>query len=390
VLALDCPKGFRFNGMHCGLKDKAELFDLSMIASDVPALAAGVFTQNHFPGEPVKLARERLKSGRLQALVINSRYSNVATGSEGRRRAEALCRLAAEQLHIDEQLVLISSTGIIGRQYPGTVIENALPQLKAGLENSSEAIWRAARGIMTTDTIPKALSTKVGNVSIAVMAKGSGMICPNMATMLSFILTDADLSGVDLPALLRRVVDRSFNNLSIDFDTSTSDSCFIMANGMAGKIELAQFEDALSKLCVQAAETIVRDGEGVTKLIDCRVSGGQDAAMVRAVASSIINSPLVKTMITGADPNWGRLIMAIGKVQDARLAGIAPSIAIVGHKVFESGAPHAHDLKAISRAMKEGNTVLIEVNLHRGDAEVQFLGGNLTNDYVAINADYTT
>ena len=366
------------------------MFDLALIASDVPARAAGVFTQNHFPGEPVKLARERLKSGTLQALVINSRYSNVATGAEGRRRAEVICKLCAEQLKIDEKNVLISSTGIIGRQYPGQVIENALPKLVAGLEHSSDAIWRATRGIMTTDTIPKALSAKVGDISIAVMVKGSGMICPNMATMLSFILTDADLSGVDLPALLRRVVDRSFNNLSIDFDTSTSDSCFLLANGMAGKIDLETFESALSALCVRAAEAIVRDGEGVTKLIDCRVKGGLDASMVRGVASSIINSPLVKTMITGADPNWGRLIMAIGKVHDARLQGIAPTIHIVGQKVFEAGQPFAHDLKAISRAMKEGNTVLIEVDLHRGPAEVQFLGGNLTNDYVAINADYTT
>ena len=284
----------------------------------------------------------------------------------------------------------MSSTGIIGRQYPEGVIEGALPALKAQLGSSSQHVWSAARGIMTTDTIPKAFSAKVGDATITVMVKGSGMICPNMATMLAFVLTDAKLSLPTMPALLRRVVDRSFNNLSIDFDTSTSDSCFLMANGQAGEIDEDVFESALSGICLRASEALVRDGEGVTHLMDCRVRGGVDISMVRAVASSIINSPLVKTMITGADPNWGRLVMAVGKVNDPRLKGIAPTIAIGGHLVLNAGVPAPHDLKKISDGMRHSDTVLLEVDLHLGQAEVQFLGGNLTKEYVSINADYTT
>ena len=386
---LDLPKGFQLAGMHCGLKADHQM-DLSLVASEVDANMVGVFTQNHFPGEPVKLARERLPAGNMRALLINSRYSNVATGVEGMARSKKICALVAEELHCESTQVLMSSTGIIGRQYPEGVIEGALPALKAQLGSSSQHVWSAARGIMTTDTIPKAFSAKVGDATITVMVKGSGMICPNMATMLAFVLTDAKLSLPTLPALLRRVVDRSFNNLSIDFDTSTSDSCFLMANGQAGEIDEDVFESALSGICLRASEALVRDGEGVTHLMDCRVRGGVDASMVRAVASSIINSPLVKTMITGADPNWGRLVMAVGKVNDPRLKGVAPTITIGGHLVLNAGVPAPHDLKKISDGMRHSDTVLLEVDLHLGRAEVQFLGGNLTKEYVSINADYTT
>lgn len=388
--ALDLPKGFQFAGMNCGLKDDLNERDLSLIFSEVEANTVGVFTQNHVPGEPVKLARQMLPASNLRALMVNSRYSNVATGEEGMARAKKLCSMMAESLGCSAEQVLISSTGIIGRQYPEGVIEKAIPHLKTKLGTSSDHVWDAARGIMTTDTIPKAFSAKVGDATITVMVKGSGMICPNMATMLAFVLTDAQLSLSDMPGLLKRVVDRSFNNLSIDFDTSTSDSCFLMANGQAGDIDAGLFEEALSEICLKASEALVRDGEGVTHLMDCRVQGGVDQAMVRAVASSIINSPLVKTMITGADPNWGRLVMAVGKVDDARLEGVAPTISIGGHLVLAGGVPAPHDLNAISNGMKHLDTVLLEVDLHLGEAKVQFFGANLTKEYVSINADYTT
>lgn len=387
---LDLPAGYAFAGRHCGLKDRPSDFDLSLICSERDAHLVGVFTQNHIPGEPVKLAKERLPSVQHRALLINSRYSNVATGDEGRRRALSLCEQLATELQCDPEQVLISSTGIIGRQYPEGVIEAALPALVESKAKSSESVWDAARGIMTTDTHPKALSCEVEGVKILVMVKGSGMICPDMATMLSFIVTDAELSLESMQGMLQRVVNRSFNNLSIDFDTSTSDSCFLMANGAAGKVDELIFEEALASLCLQASEILVRDGEGVDTLIDCRVKGGLDAKMVRSVASSIINSPLVKTMVTGADPNWGRLAMAIGKVKDDRLAGVQPSIWIDAQVVLKEGQPQDHDLEVMSQRMRDNDTVLIEVDLHLGHESVQFLGANLTKEYVSINAEYTT
>jgi glutamate N-acetyltransferase/amino-acid N-acetyltransferase len=385
---LSLPKGYLASGMHCGLKDEGH--DLSLLISDVPCSAVGVFTQNHVPGEPVKLAKERLPSSNLRGILINSRYSNVATGVEGMRRAKQLCSQVASELGCAEGQILISSTGIIGRQYPDGPMENNIPTLVKGLGASAEHVWDAAKGIMTTDTVPKAFSTQVDGVTITVLVKGSGMICPNMATMLAFILTDAQLGLNDMSEVLKRVVNRSFNNLSIDFDTSTSDSCFLLANGQAGAVNSAKFEEALTRACLEASEALVRDGEGVTHMIDCRVRGGSDVRMVRSVASSVINSPLVKTMITGADPNWGRLVMAIGKVDDSRLAGVAPTISIMGHLVLDHGVPVEHDLDLISKAMKDSDTVDLEIHLHKGAESVQFLGANLTKDYVSINADYTT
>ncbi|MBF0197170.1 MAG: bifunctional glutamate N-acetyltransferase/amino-acid acetyltransferase ArgJ [Planctomycetes bacterium] len=386
---LHLPKGFKYTGIHAGLKGTANL-DLALIYSDVPCEATGVFTQNHFPGEPVKLAKEILKEGRLQAIIANSKISNVATGEAGQKVAQHICSSLAQELSLEEKLCVISSTGIIGRLYPEGVIEKALPKLCQSLKADSDSFMNAAKAIMTTDTKAKAFSAKVGSATINIMAKGAGMIDPNMATMLAFITTDAKIPHLILGDILKRVVNQSFNNLSIDFDTSTSDSCFLMANGLAGEVDLEAFEKALKDLCWQCSEALVMDGEGVDTLIDCQVGGSTDHSMARAVASSIVNSPLVKTMITGADPNWGRLIMAIGKVDDTRLCGVAPTIHINGICVFKEGAPHEHDLTAISNSMKTQDRVLLEVDLRRGNESIRYLGGNLTKEYVSINADYTT
>ena len=388
--SLDLPKGFSLNGLHAGLKDAPEELDLSLIRSEPKAKAVGVFTQNHFPGEPVKLARERLKGGHCSALLINSRYSNVATGDEGMGDALKICSALAESLGVPDEETLISSTGIIGRRYPKGVIEKSLVSLIDGLGTDGEDLLKAARGIMTTDTIPKAMSCHVGDATISIMVKGSGMIAPDMATMLAFIITDADLDLEVLSPMLKRVVDKSFNNLSIDFDTSTSDSCFLLANGLAGDVELDLFEKALTDLCQEASRALVMDGEGVTHLIECQISGAKDESMARSVAKSIVNSPLVKTMVTGADPNWGRLIMAIGKTQDDRLSGVAPTLRICGEKVLEKGIPCEHDLEIISESMKSEEVVTLEVDLHLGESDLSYLGANLTHDYVSINADYTT
>jgi len=387
---MQLPKGFYFNGIHAGLKEGKNELDLALIYSDTVCNATGVFTQNHFPGEPVKLGREVLKNGQLQSIVINSKISNVATGSKGQEDAKNICALLAKTLNIETQNTLISSTGIIGRPYPTGIIEKGLAALCENRANNERAVNLAATAIMTTDTVPKIHSAKVGDASIIIIAKGSGMIAPNMATMLVFIATDAQIPNSVLKPILKRVVDQSYNCLSIDFDTSTSDTCIIMANGKAGPVDENEFEQTLGNLCKLSSMDIVKDGEGVDKVISCTLSGAIDHNMAKATASSIINSPLVKTMITGADPNWGRLIMAIGKTPDARLAGVQPTIKMADQLVLLKGVPHEHDLHKLSQFIKENEVIEIQVDLHLGDSEVNYLGANLTAGYVSINADYTT
>ncbi len=383
------PTGFSFSAIHAGLKAQPQDLDLALIHSRVPCQAAGVFTQNHFPGEPVKLARERLIGGQLQSLVINSRISNVGTGPAGMAMAKNICCQLSQHLHVEENLTCISSTGIIGRLYPEEKILNHLPQLVAEARESEEQFNKASRAIMTTDTVPKAFYAQVGNAKLSIMAKGAGMIAPNMATMLAFICTDAELPSARLQAILQRVVAKSFNCLSIDFDTSTSDSCFLLANGLAGPVDEAQFESALEDLCIRCTRALAMDGEGVDILLTCQIEEAADFSMAKAVASSIVNSPLVKTMITGADPNWGRLLMAIGKVDDPRLAGCAPSLAINDIPVMKNGRPLDLDLKQLSAGMKAAEVVLT-ANLHMGSQSLTYWGGNLSKEYVSINADYTT
>lgn len=384
------PKGFSFNGIHAGLKDNPSDLDLALIHSDTICNAAGVFTQNHCPGEPVKLGRERLQNGKLQSIIINSRISNVATGEKGFQDAVNICNTLAEKLNTAPSNTLISSTGIIGRPYPHQKIENNLDTLISGLEKTAEKSTLAAKAIMTTDTVHKLLSTQIDGATITVLAKGAGMIAPNMATMLVFILTDANIPSENLKPMLKRVCDQSFNCLSIDFDTSTSDTCILMANGEAGEVPLDSFETKLLELCKKASYQIVSDGEGVDKVISCSVEGAIDFVQARAVASSICNSPLVKTMITGADPNWGRIIMAIGKTEDSRLKDVQPSIQIDSDHLLKNGKPIDHDLNKLSQYIKDNETININVNLHQGTDSCHFLGANLTNEYVHINAEYTT
>lgn len=385
-----CPKGFQFNGMHAGLKKNEQDLDLTLIAADEPCQSAGVFTQNHLPGEPVKLCRSRLKQGLLQALIVNSYISNVATGQEGYDRAVHICNTLSNELNINESLTTMCSTGIIGRQIPESKIENSIPELVQKLGVSEDHFIRAAKGIMTTDTVHKARWFTNGQFTITIIAKGAGMIAPNMATMLAFICTDAKVDK-SLKGILKRVVAKSFNCISVDFDTSTSDSCILMSSGKAGLVDADIFENHLQELCLETAKDLVKDGEGVDKVIRCHVRGGKSESMVQAVASSIINSPLVKTMVTGADPNWGRVIMAIGKVhQESDLNGVKPSIEICSVPVYTNGKPIEHNCDDLSNKMKNSQEVSIEVDLHLGKHNTTHFGANLSKEYVEINAEYTT
>ncbi|HET8769443.1 MAG TPA: bifunctional ornithine acetyltransferase/N-acetylglutamate synthase, partial [Gemmatimonadaceae bacterium] len=299
------PRGFRCASRNVGLKPAAR--DLTLFASEVDAAAAALFTRNHFPGAPIVLGRETIRGGRLRAIIANSKVSNVATGQRGVDNARRMAAAAAAELGTSADRVLVSSTGVIGVQLPVEKIETGVRGMSADLQTDPLV---GAEGIMTTDTHPKALSASVGDATITWVAKGSGMIEPNMATMLAYIFTDAALDAPTLDRMLREAVARSFNMLSVDTDTSTSDTCAILANGLAGTVDEDAFLATLIAGCVRMSEILGRDGEGAEHLLRVTVRGALNDAEARVVAKSVVNSPLVKTMVHGADPNVGRLLMA--------------------------------------------------------------------------------
>ena len=376
------PRGFRCAAIHCGIKPEGR--DLALFASEVPSAAAAVFTRNLIPGAPVVVGRELLRAGRLQAVVVNSRVSNVGIGEQGIVRARRMGAAAAAALGIAPELVLMSSTGVIGVPLPIERIEGAMPDLVAALQGDPLV---AAEGIMTTDTHPKALSLPVGNAVLTVVAKGAGMIEPNMATMLCYALTDAQLDARELDAVLRRVVDDTLNMVSVDTDTSTSDTCVVIANGRAGRVQPDVFESALRTALTRMSETLARDGEGASRLLRATVRGAADRTEARRVAKSIVNSPLVKTMVFGGDPNVGRLLMAVGKCFDCRIEPARLVAEISGVTVFRDGARTDFDEPRV-RALLGEDPVDLTVDLRVGAAEARAWGCDLTPGYIAENAAY--
>jgi len=376
------PRGFRCASTNCGIK--AEGKDLSLFASTVPAAAAAVFTRNHVAGAPILVGRELLRGGRLQAVVVNSRVSNVGTGEEGVARARRMGAAAAAALGIAPELALMSSTGVIGVPLPVEKIEAALPALAARLQDDPMV---GAEGIMTTDTHPKAVSLPVGGATLTVVGKGSGMIEPNMATMLVYAFTDAALDAPALDRALRRVVDDTFNMLSVDTDTSTSDTCVLMANGLAGPVGEGTFEEALRAAFTRMTEMLARDGEGATTLIRVTVSGAADRREARTLAKSLVNSPLVKTMVFGGDPNVGRILMALGKCFDCRVEPDRIGARICGVPVLEEGRRTVFDEAAVRTLLRQ-DPVDLEVSLGVGDAGARAWGCDLTHGYVDENAAY--
>jgi glutamate N-acetyltransferase/amino-acid N-acetyltransferase len=376
------PRGFRCASRNVGLKPAAR--DLTLFASTVEAQAAAVFTRNHFPGAPIMLGRETLRAGRLQAVVANSKVSNVATGAEGVARARRMAAAAAAELGIAADRVLVSSTGVIGVPLPIDKIERGIVGMAADLQEDPLV---GAEGIMTTDTHPKALSVSVGDAVITWVAKGSGMIEPTMATMLAYIFTDAALEAPVLDALLREAVGASFNRLSVDTDTSTSDTCAILANGLAGPVEVAAFRAALVAGCTQMTELLARDGEGAEHLLRVTVRGAASDAEAHVVAKSIVNSPLVKTMVHGADPNVGRLLMAVGKCFACTIRPASTDAWINGVQVVAGGERLPFD-DAVVRATLAAEVVEIAVALGVGDGEARAWGCDLTKGYVDENAAY--
>ena len=376
------PKGFSCASRNCGLKPEGN--DLSVFYSEVPANAAAVFTLNRFPGAPVVVGRELIKRGRLRAVVVNSKVSNVGTGEEGIVNARRMGIAASVELEVPADQVLMSSTGVIGKRLPIEQIEAGLAGIRAELGSDP---LRGAEGIMTTDTHPKALSLSVGEATITIVAKGAGMIEPNMATMLVYIFTDAAFEAPALDRLLRAAVEDSFNMLSVDSDTSTSDTCAILANGLAGEVPEADFDAALRAACLRMTETLARDGEGATKLLRARVQGAPDRAAARRVAKSIINSPLVKTMAFGADPNIGRVLMAVGKCFEIEQSPDRIAVWINEQLIFRHGTRADYDEAALREVLR-GDPVDIRVDMGLGAGDATAFGCDLTHGYIDENAAY--
>ena len=376
------PRGFRCASRLVGLKTSGK--DLALFASEVDAAAAAVFTRNHFPGAPVIPGRETIRSGRLRAVLVNSKVSNVATGARGVEDARRMAAAAAAELESSADRVLVSSTGVIGVRLPIEKIERGIPGIAGELQDDPLV---GAEGIMTTDTHPKALSTSVGPTTITWVAKGSGMIEPSMATMLAYIFTDARFDARVLDAMLRHAVHVSFNMLSVDTDTSTSDTCAILANGVAGEVSPSEFEQALIAGCVRMTEILARDGEGATHLVRATVTGAASEEEARRVAKSLVNSPLVKTMVHGADPNVGRLLMAVGKCFECTIRPESTDAWINGHQVVRGGARLDFD-DAMVRAALGSEVVELEVSLGVGSARATAYGCDLTKGYIDENAAY--
>ena len=376
------PKGFSCASRNCGLKPADK--DLALFVSGRDANAAAIFTRNQFPGAPIVLGRETIRGGQLRAIVVNSKVSNVATGAAGIENARRMAAAAASECGTTPDKILVSSTGVIGVQLP-------IEKIEAGLRGMTQELTDdplvGARGIMTTDSHPKALSISVGPATITWIAKGSGMIEPNMATMLAYIFTDAEFDARTLDRMLRRAAYVSFNMLSVDTDTSTSDTCALLANGMAGSVPEEDFQAALTAGCIRMTEVLARDGEGAEHLLRCTVKGAIDEAEARLVAKSLVNSPLIKTMVHGADPNVGRLLMAVGKCFDATIRPAETDAWVNGHQVVKGGARLDFDDATVRATLKEV-VVDIVVSLGVGEATATAYGCDLTKGYVEENASY--
>ena len=381
------PVGFLSLGKNIGIKDNTK--DFAIIFSTQPCRAAAVFTQNNFPGAPIIVGREHIQDGILQAIVINSKNSNVATGESGLKNAYEICKTLGANLGIDPKNILPSSTGVIGVPLPIDKILNACNTAKDELKEGHLEI--VAESILTTDSRKKiSVRTveKEGKVGIIYgMAKGAGMIEPNMATMLCYILTDMKINTINLQGMLNRVVDNTFNCLTIDSDTSTSDTVVLMSSEKSIHVEESEFENLLEEVSRDLTRQIARDGEGATKLIEVCISGARDKSQAKKIGKSILNSPLVKTAIYGGDPNWGRFVMAIGKVFDEKIPYDSLSFKLGGIEV-----KNADELTKVkmSNYLKENSEIRLDVELGQGNYSKIFWGCDLTEGYIKENAYYTT
>lgn len=395
-------RGFTCWGSHIGIKSKRR--DLALIVSEIPASAAAVFTTNVVCAEPVKLSRKHIENGIAQAFVINSGNANACTGDEGRKAAMAMAQITAEELDIPPDHVIVSSTGIIGEPFPTEKVLTGIRSSIKKLTDRDIAGSLTANAILTTDTFAKEgfTSFTIGGIEInmAGIAKGSGMIHPDMATMLGFIVCDLDITPQLLKEALQQAVSGSFNMITVDGDTSTNDMVAIMCNGKAGNNRIEKrdanfdlFVSHLTKLSVHLAKLIVSDGEGSTKLIEYRVNGSRSVEDARRIARTISNSNLVKTAIFGSDPNWGRIIAAAGRSgvrfnpEEVNLSMGSDLNKMI--PVLEKGQPVPESRDKLRKIMNS-STIIVSLDLNEGEKSAVGWGSDFSYEYVRINAEYTT
>lgn len=397
--SITAPKGFTSGGLHCGLK-KTERNDLAAILCEVPATAAAVYTTNVFQAAPLKVTRESLANGTLQAVIVNSGNANACTGEQGEADACEMRAAAARVLGVHEQDVAVASTGVIGELLKMDRVRSGIARLPEKLDGGAAGAEEFCQAILTTDLVKKECCVKVlaggEEVTIAGAAKGSGMIHPNMATMLGFVTTDALIDVEDLQFLLRTATNTTFNMITVDGDTSTNDMLVTLASGLAGNGKLTRlhpdweaFAAAFTHVCRHLAKAIARDGEGATKLIEVQISGAVHDEAAGAIAKTVVGSSLVKSAIFGADANWGRIIAAVGR------AGVPVSpeqvdISLGEIEVLRQSRPVAFDEEQALYYLQKTDTVLITVALSDGSGKATAWGCDLTYDYVRINAAYRT
>lgn len=384
---MNLPQGFGAYVANIGIKDATQ--DLTLVVAESICAAAGVFTQSRFAGPSVVVSRENIVGNSARAVVVISKNANVATGAEGMSNAREVVSAVAQKIGCEANDVLIASTGVIGRQYPMQNVRAGLAAIPDKFENTS--VEDVARGIMTTDTVHKTAEANVAGSKARVVgvAKGVGMIEPNMATLITMMFTDAEIDRTSLDQIFRRVIDKTFNCVSVDTDTSTSDTAIVLASGKAGAVDAKSFESALYQVALSLTKQVARDGEGAEKLIEVCVDGARDARQAKLVAKSIVNSPLVKTAVHGADPNWGRVAMAVGKCSDERDIDESRVVIRFGNQEVYPTFVDASGLDALSKYMRS-DTVRIHVTLNTGNADCTVWGCDLTDGYIRINADYTT
>ncbi len=392
----DIPAGFRFSGVASGIKKSGKL-DLGLIVSDQPAACAGVFTRNQVVAAPLLLTKPRVAKGKCQAILVNSGNANACTGSAGLEIAEASLNLLSRELQVPGNLISVASTGVIGEQLPFEPFIAGIPQLVKKMSVDQFSI--VAEAMMTTDAFSKVASATEGgeqNYKILGLAKGAGMIHPNMATMLGFILTDAQVNPELLKSMLQQAVGKSFNSITVDGDTSTNDMVLLLANGAADSAmiepdthEAEIFSQHLDRVLLDLAKMIVRDGEGATKLVQVRVVGAESEESARIAARSVATSALVKTAFFGEDANWGRIIAAVGysgiDIDPDRIDISFNQVPVAINGLAVGGEQEAKATKVLQL-----DEFVVTINLHQGSAESSYYTSDLSYEYIKINADYRT
>jgi glutamate N-acetyltransferase / amino-acid N-acetyltransferase len=383
------PEGFLFGSSSFALRSsKSEKPDFSILFSETPCEVAFVATKNVFCGEPVKLAREIFaKQKKMHGVVVNVGSANVGTGKEGRKESEEILQLVSKKLNISPDALFPASTGVIGKRIPMEKVRQGIQKNFPKLEKNADLF---AYGILTTDLVEKKTFVEIANgIRIFGVAKGSGMIAPNMATMLAFITTDADISGKMLQEIFERVIRKSFNRLSVDGDTSPSDMAFCFANGKKQIQDFEEFENALFLVCKNLAKEIAIDGEGATKLLEVRIQNAKTEHDAEVIGRSVVNSSLWKCAVFGNDPNWGRVLAAMG-YSGISFSPEKVSIRLMGEMLFLQGEIQDFSKETLSKKLSETKEVMLEIDMGNGRSSAIFWGCDFSYDYVRINAEYST